>query len=1151
MPKASLRGGTVLNSRFTGKAIAMRKILPLSCFAALVFLLNAPSSAQQASGCLIICPRNASFQETLAAKEIRRYVYLRTGDWLGIRQEDKIPAKVKSAIVVGAKQSPLIEHLDQPLAAKVSDLKPEAYILHTISTGSKTIVVVAGGDGPGALYGAYRFAERLGMAFGLDGDIVPEHRVPLTLPILDETSAPLFKLRGIQPFHDFPEGPDWWNTDDYMAIVSQLPKMGMNFIGLHTYPEGGPNAEPTVWIGREGEWNPDGSVRCAYPASYQNTVRGNWGYRPKKTSEYSFGTGMLFDRDDYGCEIMLDRTPEPQADSLSVEVFNRTGRMLRTVFGQACLLGVKTCVGTETFLTIPKRVKERLTHDGRNPDDSATVRQLYKGIFRRIIDTYPLDYYWLWTPEGWTWDDAGEGQIRKTITDLSMAIQAARECQVPFRLATCGWVFGPPSDRGLFDRELPKTISMSCINREVGKAPVDVAFAHIDGRSRWAIPWMEDDPSLLAPQLWAGRTRKDAADALAYGCDGLLGIHWRTRILSPNFMALSRAAWNQLSWNTENAPLHMRRGALNGTYVAVDDTVPIANTNTPALYRTVRKRVSGYHLDIPNGTYTVTLQFCEIEPPVQNLFDVLLQGTKVVKGLNVADQVGFKTALDTTFHNVAVTQRVLNIDFVGRIGVPSIAGIMVEGGGYARRINCGGPAYKNYEADDPPTPRSLPADDLYQEWALHQFGMEVAEPAARIFGGVDSRLPEPATWITGPGNVKPNDTTWEKVQKNYAFVDSLQMLRSLVQGKVNLARFDYWLNTFQYMKGIAQLGCLWGAYQRAYESVMRLRPIPLTMLVPPSGSGHGLLGQYFNDTSRSGPPVLTRVDSVVNFHWSGKPPCDGVRKDSFSVRWTGKLLADRSGKGRLGFASDDGGRLWVDGKLLLDDWSVHATETKLADFTFEAGRPYEVTLEYFQNTGGAEMQLLGGILDPDSVRRFVTSTLLPLRREMIETIRALYGHLLATVTNSSELGTIANWEQHNFPVLIEDPGAELEKLLGRHLTDDLKLPSQYDGPPLLIVPTVRPAATVNEPLKLKVLILSRALPASAFIKWRKIGSGPYRTLPLNHVSRGVYEAVLPVGKDDVEYYVDVKIGGQELFYPASAPEVGQTVVVMDLKKEGV
>ena len=87
---------------------------------------------------------------------------------------------------------------------------------------------------------AYRLAEVLGVRFYLHGDVVPDEPMEWELPTLDERGAPLFALRGIQPFHDFPEGPDWWNRDDYLAVIGQLPKLRMNFFGLHTYPEGAP-----------------------------------------------------------------------------------------------------------------------------------------------------------------------------------------------------------------------------------------------------------------------------------------------------------------------------------------------------------------------------------------------------------------------------------------------------------------------------------------------------------------------------------------------------------------------------------------------------------------------------------------------------------------------------------------------------------------------------------------------------------------------------------------------------------------------------------------------------------------------------------------------------------------------------------------------
>jgi hypothetical protein len=216
--------------------------------------------------------------------------------------------------------------------------------------------------------------------------------------------------------------------------------------------------------------------------------------------------------------------------------------MLRDAFGFARQLGVKTCVGTETPLTIPKLVQERLKAAGKDPA-SATVRQeLYAGIFTRITRAYPVDYYWFWTPEGWTWEGTKEEQVKATVADLEAAIAAAKQVQAPFRLATCGWVLGPPTDRALFDTVLPKDVAVSCINRQVGMEPVEPGFAKISGRGKWAIPWMEDDPALTQPQLWAGRMREDAVDARRYGCNGLLGIHWRTRILAPNVAALAQAA---------------------------------------------------------------------------------------------------------------------------------------------------------------------------------------------------------------------------------------------------------------------------------------------------------------------------------------------------------------------------------------------------------------------------------------------------------------------------------------------------------------------------------------------------------------------------------------------------------------------------------
>jgi hypothetical protein len=113
------------------------------------------------------------------------------------------------------------------------------YALKTIRHAGSPILLVAQRGRGDLLYAAYRLAEHLGVRFYLHGDVVPDAQAAFELPQLDEVRRPLFEHRGSQPFHDFPEGPDWWNVDAYKAVLAQLPKLGMNFFGLHTYPEGG------------------------------------------------------------------------------------------------------------------------------------------------------------------------------------------------------------------------------------------------------------------------------------------------------------------------------------------------------------------------------------------------------------------------------------------------------------------------------------------------------------------------------------------------------------------------------------------------------------------------------------------------------------------------------------------------------------------------------------------------------------------------------------------------------------------------------------------------------------------------------------------------------------------------------------------------
>ncbi|MEW6238884.1 MAG: malectin domain-containing carbohydrate-binding protein [Candidatus Omnitrophota bacterium] len=958
---------------------------------------------------VIQTPKNASFLEKMAAQEIRRYVYLRTGEWANIVDGDSAIPSGAYAILATAKNRPeaiaVAKDIDSP---SLEGLNPQQYWLKTIERKNYRLTLAAGGGELGVLYAAYHFAEALGVRFYLHGDVIPDERWAGPLPALDEKGGPLFDLRGIQPFHDFPEGPDWWNLDDYKAILAQLPKMGMNFFALHTYPENHPNAEPTVWIGLPQDIGEGSQVKFSYPSSYMNTLRGNWGYDEMNTSDFVYGGGALFEEDAYGADVMLGKCPQPDSLEKSNELFQETGDMLGDAFRFARQLGIKTCAGTETPLIIPKSVQLRLKMMGKDPEDPAVVQELYEGMFKRIMQTCPLDYYWFWTPEEWTWSGNTGKQVEATKQDLLAADAARKKIGAPFTLATCGWVLGPVNDRALFDKFLPKEMPMSCINREVGKTPVDPAFARVQGRPTWAIPWMEDDPGLLSPQLWAGRMRADAADALKYRCNGLMGIHWRTRILGPNVSALAKAGWSQKEWYDPS--IHEIPAGEN--YISTRE--PIAHTKMDALYQSASTGAAMYSFAAPQGKYSITLRFCEMQKNEKGkrVFNVKIQDRIVIAKLDIFAEAGKDAALDFHFAGIESKDGRIVVELIPLMDAPCLSAISIRGKGYANNLNCGGEAYRNFDGDWPPAKtitRDQPILDFYRDWARCEFGAEAAEEIATIFTKIDKNTPRPSEWQDGPGSLIHNPRSWPEMRQEYAFVDELESLRRRIIGAGNLSRFDYWLNSFRFMRATEKIDCAWSVYDKAMQKV--------------------------------------------------KAEKDSAKQKEMAVK-----------------------------------------------------------------------------------------KLLPLRAEIVKGVEEAFRFLLPTVSNTGEMGTVANLNQHSLTRLLYKPGEELEKLLGAPLPADCQPSKELTAPAGLAVPTVRGCLSHGEPLSVKALVWGVDSPCEAAVHWRPIGEGEWRTTPLEPIGRGVYKAEIPtdkLGSKDLEYYVRVSPKeGKPLLFPATAPELNQTVIIL-------
>jgi YVTN family beta-propeller protein len=122
-------------------------------------------------------------------------------------------------------------------------------------------------------------------------------------------------------------------------------------------------------------------------------------------------------------------------------------------------------------------------------------------------------------------------------------------------------------------------------------------------------------------------------------------------------------------------------------------------------------------------------------------------------------------------------------------------------------------------------------------------------------------------------------------------------------------------------------------------------------------TGAGLTGRYFNNTSLSGTPVLQRIEAV-NFGWSTNSPGPGVNADNFSVRWSGKVEATSTGSFQFQTASNDGVRVWINGVLVINNWTSHATTTNnSASIALTGGTRYAVKMEFYDGTGSAVARL--------------------------------------------------------------------------------------------------------------------------------------------------------------------------------------------------
>lgn len=116
------------------------------------------------------------------------------------------------------------------------------------------------------------------------------------------------------------------------------------------------------------------------------------------------------------------------------------------------------------------------------------------------------------------------------------------------------------------------------------------------------------------------------------------------------------------------------------------------------------------------------------------------------------------------------------------------------------------------------------------------------------------------------------------------------------------------------------------------------------------GSGTGLKAEYFDGQTLEGKPIVRRARQIAfqRRGWNGRFLAGGVgdkNGDNYSCRWSGFLQPTHSEEFLLTLAVNDGGRVWFDGRLVIDAWDRPQTKSASVGL-LEAGRKYPLRVEH-------------------------------------------------------------------------------------------------------------------------------------------------------------------------------------------------------------
>lgn len=495
-----------------------------------------PSDTVSLAGAAVVRARDADDCIRLAAADLSRFLYLLTGVPSPVTEEEP-PSGARLVLSAESPASPSgIEPMDR-----------QGYRILVSGSGDGCDVRIRGESPVGALYGAYRLLEELGMGFYAGGETYPDRPSSACLPAnLNLHERPRFRVRGNMLHYNFLCGCTTWGLEDYKFYFDQLARMRCNILLMHWYDN-----EPGAAYEWDGEYVAGGRT--------PNSLAKPWGAQAAlRTSQFSFDTGRLFDE-----EIFSSPAGEDLPDCLTE--IKRTEALFAQAAAYARSAGIQVAAGFEAPRDDPtaplaaQRFQRRVQQFvRRNPDITHFALWQHEsggcigsqppapGSPAAALMTERRSHFTHLGNEQRIWEAIRFGRF----AELALEILDAERPDLP--MVVLGW----GGDRWMrfadyclgYDKLLPNNVVFTChdnieasygptVSTPWGKLPPD--------RERWATVWVEndlDDCQVRQPQVESLGLL--APDALAKGCQGLLTMQWRTRDVEEETAYAAQFAWD-------------------------------------------------------------------------------------------------------------------------------------------------------------------------------------------------------------------------------------------------------------------------------------------------------------------------------------------------------------------------------------------------------------------------------------------------------------------------------------------------------------------------------------------------------------------------------------------------------------------------------